>query len=213
MAKTRIIAVANLKGGSSKSTLTCNIVCELAKHGSTLLIDADASQGTASSFYALRQQTGKAGELAFVATDSHRSLINLVEGRNERYIVIDGQPRNSAMTKAMIMISDLVLVPVAASSTEIWSTSDLMTLIREANAVRRIKTQGVWSRHRTGKSTAEFAAEASSVLKLKFCDSVMSNRLSYQTAMGSGLTVCETRDRTARAEMTALVAEIMKLVK
>lgn len=213
MAKTRIIAVANLKGGAGKSTLASNLAGELAKHGSTALIDGDESQGTSGSWYALREQGGKAGELAFVATDSHRSLINLIEGRSERYVVIDGPPRLSAMTKAMIMVSDLVLVPVSTSSTEIWATSDLMALIGEANAVRRIKARGVWSRHRAGKTTAEFAEEASAVLKLKFCDSVMSNRISYQTAMGSGLTVCETRDRTARAEVTSLVAEIMKLVK
>lgn len=213
MAKTRIISICGLKGGAGKSTTACQLSSLLAKHGSTLLIDADAAQGTAGSFFSLRQQAGKAGELAFVSTDSHRSLISLVEARTEKFIVVDGQPRNNGMTRAMIMVSDLVLVPVAASSTEIWSTGDLMTLIAEANAVRRVKVRGVWSRHRAGKSTAEFAAEASSVLKLKFFDAVMSNRISYQTAMGSGLTVCETRDRTAKSEMTALVAEVMKLVK
>lgn len=213
MPKTRIIAVANLKGGSGKSTLACSLAGELAKHGSTALIDADATQGTSAGFFAQRQQAGKTGELAFVGTDSHLSLIKQVEARTEKFILIDGQPRNNGMTRAMVMISDLVLVPVAASSTEIWSTGDLMALIREANAVRRLKVRGVWSRHRTGKSTAEFATEASAVLKLKFCDAVMSNRISYQTAMGSGLTVCETRDKTAKSEMTALVAEIMKLVK
>lgn len=213
MAKTRIIGVCGLKGGAGKSTAATSIAGELAKHGTTLLIDADAAQGTASSWYALRQQADKTDELALVGTDSHRSLINLVEGRSERYIVIDGPPRLSAMTKAMIMMSDLVLVPVAMSSAEIWASADLMTLIGEANAMRRTKTRGVWSRHRANKSTVEFAAEASAVLKLKFCDAVMSNRISYQTAMGAGLTVCETRDKTAKSEMTALVAEIMKLVK
>jgi chromosome partitioning protein len=51
---TKVIGIAQLKGGTGGSTLACNLAGELAKIGITVLIDCDVPQGTSSSWAALR---------------------------------------------------------------------------------------------------------------------------------------------------------------
>jgi len=217
MAKTRIISCLNLKGGAGKSTLATNLAGELAKHGATALIDADAGQGTATSWHLLRQEStmgrGRA-PLSFAKVDNHKELIMEVERRTEeRWVVIDGPPRLAEMTKATIIMSDLVLIPMATSPPEIWSSGDLLSLIAEAKKVRRgIKAMGVWSRYRNTRVNQDIAQQAAEVLKLRFTESKMTHRVVYQTAIAQGLSVCETKDKSASAEMTALVNEVIKLV-
>lgn len=216
MAKTRIISCLNLKGGAGKSSLATNVACEMAKHRTTCLVDADSEQGTAGSWYSLRQEStvghGSA-QLSFASAVNHKELIKQVENRSERWVVVDGPPRLAEMTRAAIVLSDLVLIPMATSSVEIWSSGDLLSLIAEAKKVRRgIKAMGIWSRYRNTRVNQDIAEQAAEVLKLKFCESVMTNRVVYQTAMGQGRSVCEMKDKSANAEMTALVAEVMKLV-
>lgn len=214
MTKTRIIAVCNLKGGAGKSTLASNLAGELSVHSTTALIDADSGQGTSSSWYALRDQAGKTGKLAFAATDNHKALIAQVEARSESFIIIDGPPRLSEMTRAMVMVSDLVLIPVAANAAEIWATGDLLSLIDEAKKIRHIKVLGIWSRHRPGTRLGkDITDQVGDALDLQFCDSFMSQRIAYQRAIGEGKTVCETKDSSARSEMNSLVHEVIKLLK
>lgn len=216
MAKTRIIAVCGLKGGSGKSSLAANLAGQMAKHGTTCLIDADSEQGTATSWNLLRQEStmGRCrAPLSFAKVDNHKELIREIEERTERWVVVDGPPRLAEMTKAAIVMSDLVICPMSTSSVEIWASSDMLNLIAEAKKVRRgIKAMGVWSRYKKTRLSEDIAQQASEVLKLKFFESKMANRIVYQTAMGQGLTVCETKDKSASAEMTALVNEVIKLV-
>jgi chromosome partitioning protein len=214
MAKTRIIAVCNLKGGAGKSTLATNLAGQLSAHATTALIDCDNGQGTSSSWYALRQEAGKTGNLAFAATDNHNALIAQVDARRESFIVLDGPPRISEMTRAMVMVSDCVLIPVAANAIEIWATGDLLSLIDEAKKIRRIKVRGVWSRHRPGTRLGkDITDQVGDALDLQFCDSFMSQRIAYQRAIGEGKTIVETKDSIGRLEMNSLVDEIIKLLK
>lgn len=156
---------------------------------------------------------GRGRAPSFATAKTHKELLHQVEASTEqRFVVIDGPPRIAQITRSMVMFADLILIPMTSSAPEIWSQMTFMELIAEAKKVRRVKARGVWSRFKAGKSTTQFAEEATTALKLKFCESVMTQRLSYQSAMNEGLGVCETRDKTAKSEMTSLVAEIMKLV-
>ena len=73
-----------MKGGAGRSTLSTNLAGELSKIGKTVLIDGDMPQGTSASWYAIREQAGKAGGtdnnlVADTAAD-HRELIAMVKG-------------------------------------------------------------------------------------------------------------------------------------
>ena len=77
--KTKVIAVAQVKGGSGRSTLATTLAGELAKQADTVLIDCDMPQGTSSSWYATRLEAGKTGQLRLDTADNHLEAIQKTE--------------------------------------------------------------------------------------------------------------------------------------
>ena len=76
---TKIIGIVQVKGGAGRSTLATNLAGELSKFGRTVLIDGDMPQGTSASWYSIRQQSDKAGDLITDTATDHRELIDKTE--------------------------------------------------------------------------------------------------------------------------------------
>ena len=217
---TKIVGVIQVKGGAGRSTLATNLAGELAKIGQTVLIDGDMPQGTSASWYAIREQAGKAGGtdtnlVADTAAD-HRELVKKAEqyAKTADFIVLDGPPRIAEMTRAILMLSDLCLVPVGASVAEIWSTADLLAIIEQAKKVKAIDARMVWTRHRSFTNLAkELSEQATAELGLPILKTSLSLRVAYPEALGAGLTVAELPDQNARMELRFLIAEIRRILR
>lgn len=212
----KIIGVIQVKGGAGRSTLATNLAGELAKIGRTVLIDGDMPQGTSASWYAIRQEIGKVGDLTADTAADHRELIAKAEqhAKTADYIILDGPPRIAEMTRAILMLSDLCLVPVGASVAEIWATTDLLEIIEQARKVRRIDARMVWTRHRAFTNLAkELTEQAENELGLPILKTALGLRVAYPEALGEGLTAAETHDLSAKAEIRLLVAEIRRIIR
>lgn len=212
----KIIGIVQVKGGAGRSTLATNLAGELSKQGRTVLIDGDMPQGTSASWYAIRQQAGKADNLLADTAKDHRELIEKTEHYRQTvdYIVLDGPPRIAEMTRAILVLSDLCLIPVGASVAEIWATADVLTLLEEARKVRPVDARMVWTRHRPFTNLAkELATQAEGELGLPILKTPMGMRVAYMEALGAGLTAAEVGDGTARMEIRFLVAEIKKILR
>ena len=213
--KTKVIAVAQVKGGSGRSTLATTLAGELAKQADTVLSDCDMPQGTSSSWYATRLEAGKTGQLRLDTADNHLEAIQKTEQHagQVRFIVLDGPPRIAELTRAMVLLADLVLVPVGASMADLWATGDVLAMVTEAKAVKRIKARLVWTRHRGFTNQAKALTEqAKAELGIKALDTTMGLRVAYVDALGSGLTAAETPDAHAKAEVHALVEEVCAII-
>lgn len=213
---TKIIGVIQVKGGAGRSTLATNLAGELSKIGKTVLIDGDMPQGTSASWYAIREQAGKAGDLVADTAADHRELIAKVEkhAQTADYIVLDGPPRIAEMTRAILVLSDLCLVPVGASVAEIWATADLLNIIEQAKKVRPIDARMVWTRHRSFTNLAkELTEQASIELGLPILKTPLALRVAYPEALGAGLTAGELQDQNARMELRFLIAEIRRILR
>jgi chromosome partitioning protein len=153
----KVIGIIQVKGGAGRSTLSTNLAGELSKIGKTVLIDADMPQGTSASWFSLREQAGRAGELSVATAADHHQLIERVEELRvgAEFIVLDGPPRIAEMTRASLMLSDLCLLPVGASLAEIWATADVLSLIEQARKVRPVDARMIWTRHRSRTKLAE----------------------------------------------------------
>ena len=216
----KIIGVIQVKGGAGRSTVATNIAGELAKIGRTVLIDGDMPQGTSASWYAIREQVGKAGGtdtnlVADTAAD-HRELIAKVEQYkpDADYIVLDGPPRIAEMTRAIMVLADLCLVPVGASVAEIWATADVLAIIEQAKKVRAIDARMIWTRHRSFTNLAkELTEQATAELGLPILKTSLALRVAYPEALGAGLTVAELPDQNARIELRFLIAEIKRILR
>ena len=213
--KTKIIAVAQVKGGSGRSTLATTLAGELSKRGDTVLIDCDMPQGTSASWYAMRLEAGRTGKLHLDTAVSHLDVMQKTELHNGKtqFIVLDGPPRIAELTRAMVLLADLVLVPAGASMADLWATGDVLAMVTEAKAVKRIKARLVWTRHRGFTNQAKALTEqAKAELGIKPLDTAMGLRVAYVDALGAGLTAAETPDAQARAEVQALIAEVCAIL-
>jgi chromosome partitioning protein len=211
----KIIGIAQVKGGAGRSTVATNLAGELAKLGRTVLLDADMPQGTAASWAALRQQADRAQGLTCDTASTHRELAVKVERHAAAdFIVLDGPPRIAEMTRAMVVLSDLVLVPVGASVAEVWATGDVTAILDEARKVRPINARLVWTRLRANTRLArELGDQAGKELGLRPLKTPLALRVAYVEALGAGLTAAEVGDRDARDEVHALIAEVRKIIR
>lgn len=217
---TKIIGVVQVKGGAGRSTVATNLAGELSKIGRTVLIDGDLPQGTAASWYAIREQAGKAGgtdnNLVIDTAADHRELIVKIEKHTNTadYIVLDGPPRIAEMTKAVLILADLCLIPVGASAAEIWATTDILSLIEKAKKVKPITARMLWTRHRSFTKLAQELTEAAAEqLGLPALKTTLGMRVAYMEALGAGLTVAEMADPIARLEASSLTAEVKTLMR
>lgn len=211
----KVIGIIQVKGGAGRSTVSTNLAGELAKVGKTILIDCDMPQGTSASWYAVRQGKGKEGNLVADTALTHRELIAKVEQYQDAdYIVLDGPPRIAELTKAILILADLCLIPVGASAAEIWATGDILALIEEANKVRPVKARMLWTRYRPHTRLAQgLTGLASKELGLAALGTSLGMRVVYMEALGEGLTVAEMADPSARVEVNFLTNEVKKLLR
>lgn len=132
----RILAVGNLKGGCGKTTLAVNVAAALAGKLRVHLVDADA-QATAAEWHALE------GGLPFTCEalplDNERGAegwIKRVMLAPADLVVIDLPPATGAATAAALILADLVLIPIGASSLDLRAAQKALGMLSEAREAR-----------------------------------------------------------------------------
>lgn len=207
----KIIGIIQVKGGAGRSTVSTNLAGELSKRGKTILIDCDMPQGTSASWWSVRPQPGN---LFADTARTHKELIAKVEqNKDAAFIVLDGPPRIAELTKAILILSDLCIVPIGASVAEVWATTDLLTLIADANKITKVKARLLFTRHRPKTKLAiTIEALAKKELAIPTLKTSLGLRVAYPEALGEGLTVAEMRDPSAKAEIKQLTTEVFKLL-
>lgn len=216
----QVIGLVQIKGGAGRSTLATNIAGELGKRAKTVLIDCDMPQGTSASWFALRQQQKKMAEPDLVSglkmdtANGHKELVAKVERHHDAdYIVLDGPPRGAELTRAILVLADLCLAPVAPSAAEIWATSDLLELIEQAHKIKPVTARLVWTRYRGHTKLAQDLTGQINQAGLTSLSTSLAMRVAYADALGRGLTGAEVQDRGAKAEVKALTTEIENLLR
>ncbi|MBJ6724307.1 ParA family protein [Geomesophilobacter sediminis] len=213
----QVIGVVQVKGGVGRSTIATNLAAVLSLKQPTVLIDCDLPQGTSASWFTLRRSELEPKHLTLATASDHRELVQLVRELSERhrYLVIDAPPRLAEMTRAVMVLSTLALVPLGASAVEIWSTQDLLKTVEEARRFRPdIDVRLVWNRFRARtREGIEVSEAAHRELGLKELATRLGYRVSYSEALARGLSADEWLDPVARAEVLALAAEVKGILK
>lgn len=209
----QIVGVIQVKGGVGRSTIATNLAAAFSLMGPTTLLDCDLPQGTSSSWFALRQTDDlQANNLVLASVRDHRELVKQVKKSAETssYLIIDGPPRIAELTRAIIMVSDLCLIPLGASAAEIWSVSDLLQTVTEAQAYRtKVDARILWTRFRgQTREAQELVSGGRMELGLPELKGRLGYRVAYSEALARGLSVEEWMDAQAHAEMRAVVNEI-----
>ena len=213
----KIIGIIQVKGGAGRSTIATNLAAILAKKSKTMLIDCDMPQGTSMSWYSLRSAANKADNLSLATASSHKELVEIIQSIHQSYdfIVIDAPPRIAEVTRVILMLSNLLLIPLGASAAEIWATTDLLATIDEAKEKRpQLDYRVLWNRYRSyTRSAKELLGAVHDELKAPELSTRLGYRVAYADALGEGLSVLEWHDKYAKEEMISLGKEVVKILK
>lgn len=213
---TKIISIVQVKGGAGRSTLATNLAAILAREGSTTLIDGDVPQGTSSSWGALRHRDEQLGTLSVLAAADHLDLTHKVQQLmgTQNYIVIDGPPRIAEVTRAMLIMSNLCLIPLGPSVAEVWATTDLLKTLEQARLSQHpVDARIVWNRFRGyTRSARELGESVKAELGIPVLGSRLGSRVAYCEALARGLAVDEWHDKAAGAELRALAQEVLGIL-
>lgn len=206
-----IVTVGNTKGGVGKTTLALNLAIERALAGRDVwLIDGDR-QGTAQTAISLRADAGRAPGIACAQYTDGATLRAQVKHQGTKFqeIVIDVGGRDSTALRAALVLSDVLLVPFAPRSLDVWALADICALIDEARAVNEgLKAFAVLNlADPGGADNTEAAAAVADFPQLVYLDAPIRRRKAIANAAGQGLSVLEATPRDAKAcdELRALV--------
>jgi len=134
----RIITVANLKGGVGKTTVAVNIACCLAGKHDVVVVDADA-QGSATAWSKRGELPAKVLAMPLDAERQAEAWARKVAELEADYIVIDGPPHLTAAFGTAVGLADLVVVPVGASVLDLEATRPALELVAQAREARKGK--------------------------------------------------------------------------
>lgn len=131
-----IITVGNTKGGVGKTTLAVQLAIARALAGRDVwLIDGDR-QGTAAAAIAARAEGGRQPGIACAQYADGPALRGQVQQQRNKWqdIIIDAGGRDSTALRAALILSDVLLVPFAPRSYDVWALDDMAALVDEARA-------------------------------------------------------------------------------
>lgn len=214
-----IVTVGNTKGGVGKTTLAVQIAIARAMAGSDVwLIDGDR-QGTAVAAIAARVEAGRLPGIACAQYVDGPTLRGQVQQQRGKWqdIIIDAGGRDSTALRAALILSDVLLVPFAPRSYDVWALDDMAALVDEASCVRDgLRCFAVMNQADPGERSVdntEAAAVVAEVPQFTYLPAPVRRRKAFSNAGGAGMAVAELtpRDPKACAEIDTLIASLYNI--
>ncbi|MBF2046948.1 MAG: ParA family protein [Elainella sp. C42_A2020_010] len=207
----KILAFVNQKGGSGKSTGAVHAVDWFTQKGyTTVLVDADGQQSSSGWLHELQLPCKVIGD--------PEALFDELPKLTEYYdvVVVDGPGNASEVTKAILVRSNLVLIPCRDSMIDLASTGKIVQFVRQAREIR-----GGWPVAalylNAVKGNTVLLREAKEALQggiLPLLSTVLPDRQCIKDAPGQASTVFRmkgTAPKSAANAYTKLLTEALKL--
>ncbi len=194
-----IIGVLQQKGGVGKTTLALNLAAAFAKDGRrTLLVDADP-QGSSLAWSSIRERPPLFPVIGMPKPTLHKELPAIAKDYD--IVVIDGAPRVNELARSAILACDHVLIPVQPSPFDVWSCTEIVGLVREAQQFRaEITASFVINRKIANTAIARAVMKAFNDFPFPLASIAITQRVAFAESASQGLTVIE----TAPSSMSAM---------
>ena len=184
----KIITFISRKGGVGKSSLTCLLALYWAKKGKKTAIKDYDAQGSSQ---------------AFVDLMADPNIATYTGGEDFDYLLIDTPGGiNRKDLSEFVELSDLVIVPLCLSPTDIRASTETATLITEPGKARLLFNQ-VNSQTSAFKDKADYAK----AIGLKPLKNYLSKRVGYSYALIDGWSAL---NRKCVDELDTLAKEIAR---
>ena len=209
-----ILTFGHTKGGVGKSMLALNVAVERIRAGvDTLLIDGDPRQTSVSKAIAVRGESGQEPPVPCIVLEDARTLRQQVGLLRPKYqdLVIDVGGKDSSALRSALLVTDVLVLPVAPESVELWAIDDVVEVIEEAQALHPFRVLVVLNRAKSsGQDNADTRAMVAEYPQLTMLAPSIGHRSAFSSAFGRGLSVAEYRPANAKAisELRAVLAAL-----
>lgn len=211
----KVITVANQKGGVGKSTIACNLaVCAVKDGKNVLIIDADV-QGSSISFRAVRELDDLKA-ISIIKPTIHKDIKAF---DSFDVIIIDAGGKDDELFRSSILaaIGGLVLIPILPSQYDVWATEDTLKVIEFVKVGYELDACAVFNQtiqntivSQEARVVLEELAEKSDV---KILETTLFSRVDYKKSISLGQSVEEYAPKgKAAMEIGSLYAEIKNIL-
>jgi chromosome partitioning protein len=201
-----ITVIANLKGGSGKSTVAFNLAVWLEINNRPVIgYDLDP-QCTFSDLAMLRKDIGNQPDLTI---HSVRAVLrDQLLSHSDKEVLIDVGAANMAAMKEALTAADRILIPVPPSQADVWATQRFLHIIGPDTEAMKVngkqQTLAFVNRADTNKSIRETHETEAALRMLPGIDIVLPQRLRLRTgfrrSLSEGMTVFEMWPRSKAAQ-------------
>ncbi len=208
-----VIGVCNQKGGSGKSSTAVHLARWLqSQSDSVFVIDSDGQRTSSLWLSNLLQPIP-----VEIIPDPNELLERLPNLATEhQWLIVDAPGTLAEATRAIVLWSDLVLIPCQPTGVDLASASDTVRLIKQARAIRKGEPKAAIFLNRAVKGT-RLKQEAFTVLKavpdINVLGEVIHQRQIIADAFGQGATVFDLGGdaaKDAQKEYSRLFTTILK---
>jgi chromosome partitioning protein len=175
MSKTpgKLIVIANVKGGTGKSTTAVNLAATAANDNKrVLIIDTDSPQFNAALWYAERVSSGieNVDCIQITTPTVQHAVTKHLESYD--YVIVDSGARDTGvMRSAMIAAGKhkgILIIPLTTSPFDIWASIDTLGLLHEVRSmVDNIKVYFMLNRIITGTKLEKETKDALTVFEVQ----------------------------------------------
>jgi chromosome partitioning protein len=210
-----ITVIANLKGGSGKSTVAFNLAIWLEMSGRHVVgYDLDP-QCTFSDLGMLRREIGNKSDLTIHSVRAVLKDQLLSHGDDE--VLVDVGAANMAAMKEAMTAADRILIPVPPSQADVWATQRFLHIVGpDLETIKMSGKQQIMAfvnRADTNKSIRETHETEAALRMLPGIDVVLPQRLrmrtSFRRSLSEGLAAFEMWPRSKAAEEFRILAKAL----
>ena len=205
-----ITVIANLKGGSGKSTIAFNLAVWLLSKGETVVAYDLDPQKTLTDVSMVRTDEGIRPELK--VKDINGSNVADELRSNFCHVLVDVGAANMDSMKAAISVADRIIIPVPPSQPDIWATQRFLKIIHDVCGERIPDLITFINRADTHHAVRE-SDEAEEALKMLHKIDILPGRLcqrtSYRRSLSEGLSVFELSKKSKSSVEFQMFADVL----
>ena len=206
-----ITVIANLKGGSGKSTVTFNLGLWLQMKGQPVVAyDLDPQQ-TLTDVAEVRREEGYTPPLQ--VNQPRDSLLDDMQYHPQQtQVLVDVGASNMDAMKLALSIADRIIIPVPPSQPDVWATQRFLNIVNELDNNNKPEMRVFVNRadtHRAIKESDETEAVLEQLPGVKLIPQRLYQRTVYRRSLSEGMSIFEISKRSKAVDEFNRLAGIL----